>query len=90
MTASHVKRGIGGLGEIQIEKDIPVPSENRGGNRNRISKYPFDKMEVGDSFFVPGYDCQQFSSRISTAQLRTGYTFTGRTSPEGVRIWRIK
>ncbi len=32
---------------FKIEKNIPKPAPTRG------SKYPFDKMVVGDSFLVP-------------------------------------
>ena len=33
--------------EFVIEKDVPMPS---AGGRHRL--YPFDQMEVGDSFFA--------------------------------------
>jgi len=32
-----------------IENDVPVPAKKY----DRISKYPFSKMAVGQSFFVP-------------------------------------
>lgn len=86
MTGSRVKHDT----TVLVEKGIPIPEEKRGGKRYRVSKYPWEQMEIGDSFFIPGCDTQQFSSRISVAQLRTGYTFTARTAPEGVRIWRTK
>lgn len=31
----------------QIEKHIPIPP------KNSLNHYPFDDMEIGDSFFVP-------------------------------------
>jgi hypothetical protein len=38
-------------GEYKIEKGVALPTINRGGDRSQL--YPFDEMEVGDSFFVP-------------------------------------
>ena len=68
-----------------IEKNIPVP-EGR-------SKYPFPKMEVGDSFFVPSKDI--VGARISVAlnyykRKNPKKTFISRKSADGMRIWRTK
>lgn len=38
----------------KIEKGIEIPECKHGGGKNR--KYPFDEMDVGDSFFVPVID----------------------------------
>lgn len=38
-------------GNFVIESGIPIPEIRRGGDRT--SQYPFDKLEVGQSFFVP-------------------------------------
>lgn len=35
---------------FEIESDVPLPVAKRGGTRT--SAYPFDKLEVGQSFFV--------------------------------------
>ena len=34
------------MSQVKIDKGIPFPAETRGN----ASKYPWDKMEVGDSF----------------------------------------
>jgi|ERR1700743_1924957 len=43
------------LGEFQLMSGIELPASRRGqGLRGgRANKYPFDKMEVGNTFFVP-------------------------------------
>jgi hypothetical protein len=33
--------------------DVPIPTTRRKGGAGRPSKYPFDGLEVGKSFFVP-------------------------------------
>ncbi len=38
--------------KFEIEKGLPIPAYIRG-NGLKGSKYPFAKMEIGDSFFVP-------------------------------------
>lgn len=37
---------------FEIEKGIPIPAIKRGGGHIEAI-YPFDTMEVGDSFFIP-------------------------------------
>jgi len=33
---------------FEIENDIPIP-----GPKGRLHHYPFSKMDIGQSFFVP-------------------------------------
>jgi len=73
---------------IEIEKGIPIPVQSVGG---RYAKYPWDTMEVGDSFFVPGITTVRFSMTSLTKRLKPK-KFTARTmvkdSQNGVRVWR--
>lgn len=82
--------------EYKIEKGIKIPERKRKNN----SKYPFDKMKVGDSFFVK---CKKNVLSKTQAILTTNaahsikrkglnFKFTSRVShePIGIRIWRIK
>jgi hypothetical protein len=81
--------------QFQIDKNIPVPNEGR-------EKYPWSKMQPGDSFFVPG-------GRQTTADKRPGLMvqitvpaaakrvpgtkWAVRQATEngvnGVRVWRV-
>jgi len=72
---------------MKIEKGIPVP-----GRRAESCKYPFTKLEVGDSFLVPeGLDMAMFRSASSYAGKRNSKTFTTRKIEGGrYRCWRIK
>ncbi len=67
--------------DIQIEKGVPL---EKGGNR----KYPFQDMEIGDSFFI--------IERPSTVQTcasqygsRNKKKFVTKVMNGGVRVWRV-
>jgi hypothetical protein len=72
---------------ILIEKNIPLP-----GNH----KYPWDKMNVGDSFFVPtengkseSQHVQNVSGAAHKAAKKNGWKMTTRKVAGGARVWRL-
>lgn len=72
---------------LQIEKDVPLPDDSRGN----ASKYPWRKMEVGDSF-VMSKSVQGASSRATQAAkaIGNGVKFACRSLSESeTRIWRV-
>jgi hypothetical protein len=70
---------------VVIEKGIPLPG------RERRKKYPFEGMEVGDSFFVPDVSVMLLHAHARRYMPRR---FTCRTVVEsdvkGIRVWRIE
>jgi hypothetical protein len=68
---------------IKIEHGIPIPPKNRRrGNR----KYPFDKMNIGDSILLNRH------SRASAYYYRLEHPefhFVLRREEKGLRIWRV-
>ena len=79
----------------KIEKSVPLPLPVSGG------KYPWGKMMVGDSFYVPFAEMATpknlnqillSSARHYNNRLEPGdrMKFTTRKDENGVRIWRIK
>jgi len=70
------------------EKDVPMPKKSGKG---APPKYPFFKMEVGESLLVPG---ERVGGKAYNAAIAIGRTsgkrFSGLTTEEGVRIWRTK
>lgn len=66
---------------IKIEKGIPLPV--------KPNRYPWDDMEVGDSFFIAGKNTSEIGGHVSNARRRLGFDFTSRTVDGGTRIWRI-
>lgn len=81
---------------IEVEKNVPF--EKKRGNYGK--NYPFDKMEVGDSFTIPKVSNrtlagtqQTLLSAAKTYSLRNklNWTFSTKTDKETntVRIWRL-
>lgn len=70
-----------------IEKNVPLPTTSAAG-RGRGSLYPFDDLEVGDSFFVPQENGkpESMSSTVAGARRRfaeqTGQMTTNRKGEE--------
>ena len=48
---------------LTIQKGVPIPKKARIAPR---TKYPFEDMEVGDMFFVPGKVRNTLSTHAST------------------------
>lgn len=72
---------------MKIDKDVPIPEKHHEGN----SKYPWDEMEVGDSFLVDEV------KHISVAQgilrvnkLKKPKHFICKRVENGTRVWRDK
>jgi hypothetical protein len=81
---------------IKIDKDIPIPEKTRYAGRTR--KYPFNIMQVGDSFLTPYNEGEApilLHKRLSAAwykyaQKHGDVAFIGKQEATGVRVWRTK
>lgn len=76
-----------------IEKNVAIPTIERPNRKTGAYKYPFAKMEVGDSFFVPINREKEMKSVASSCSLygkKFSRRFTARTVHGGVRVWRIE
>ena len=74
--------------KFKLEKDIPIPAKQM---RKKQSIYPFNKMEVGDSFIVPLNKIKTMRTAIAHYKKRhPEWSYASRTLQEGFRIWRIK
>jgi hypothetical protein len=62
----------------KIESNVPMPN-----------KYPFEDMNVGDSFYVQGDKKAITNVRVSANayKKKTGCKFLTKTDLTGVRIW---
>lgn len=64
------------MNTIVIERNIPIPArESNLRGRPRGSKFPLDKLEVGDSFAIPlgeyrKYKKSKYGSYVGEASLR--------------------
>ncbi len=78
--------------EFKIEKNVKMPKSYGGG-----PLYPWGKMIVSNSFFVPSWEgekTQRTQSRVSAAARvwgkRNNVKFASRQVDGGVRIWRVE
>lgn len=72
-------------GKIKIDKNIPEPKSNG-------RKYPFVRMEVGDSFLFPT-DIAKGTARTAASSASRKFTprkFTVHSTEDGMRCWRIQ
>ncbi len=70
----------------EIEKNIPVPGDVKIDKRK---KYPFDQMNVGDSFFAKNKTARSLSNSSQWHAKKTGKKFTCTTEADGARCWRV-
>ena len=85
---------------FEIVKNVPVPVTEAEIESRRKPLYPFDKMEVGDSFFVPAEAAKKaynavrvYKSRnLLCVKSRNGkakpWDYLCRPEGDGIRIWR--
>lgn len=72
---------------MKIEKGIPV-HDPRASVNSRRGKYPWDDMEVGDSFHAPA-KANSLRTAAANYSKKTGRKFVVRKEGDGARAWRI-
>lgn len=79
---------------MEIEKGIPIPEDF--GRKTKSRKYPFDKLEVGNSFVVGDYSAELQRSVGNAGRIyakfyqpEAEYT-TRKTEDNKLRCWRVK
>ena len=80
------------MSTIQIDKKVPIPLK-----RNRRI-YPFNEMEVKDSFEVPIENNPKMNARKQNIYMaiwrfckaNPNKKFTTASTEKGIRVWRIK
>jgi hypothetical protein len=73
-----------------IDTDIPIPG--RPGKQGRVAQFPWTRLEIGHSFFVPGeraYKTGNFWCKWAMREWPTK-RFIYRKMEGGVRIWRVE
>lgn len=78
--------------EYKIDKGIPIPEIHHWRRAGRPHKYPWDQMEVGDSFLFGASDGKGAHAACVGANnaSRGEKHFEARSTPEGFRAWRTK
>lgn len=83
---------------IAIDSGLVLPKK-RGGN-SRGTRYPFEQMKVGDSFFAPGMSGLAASAAAAEHARRNQHhdlKYASRAvesdpihKTHGIRVWRIR
>lgn len=72
--------------EIKIQKNVPLP-----GKAKKKSKYPFEKMSVGDSFFASVKTAGLYAAARKWAKENHALSrFVVRAEGEGSRCWKVE
>lgn len=69
---------------ITVERGVGLPAPRM------VYAYPYEEMDVGDSFVVPTSARQKVLNANYRAGKRLGMVFQARTEGEQVRVWRVK
>jgi len=76
---------------MQIDKNVPIPTSTGRGRPAGTGKHPLNSLAVGESILCPPENnpasvrmLVQYHQRISDKR------YTTRTTPQGLRVWRIK
>jgi len=70
---------------MDLEQGIPIPKKTRS------AKYPFNRMEIGQSVFFAGETTDSKPYRAAKAfESRRGWKFVIRCTDGGLRIWRVE
>lgn len=75
--------------QYEIDNGVPIPKYSL---YTKTSRFPLDKMEVGDSFVMPQEDRRRFTAH-TTDRRKKGDTKVfsyRRISEQEVRVWRTK
>lgn len=72
---------------IKIDKRVPIPHKVAGGGRK--PRYPWNYMEVGDSFLFPKDVKRSTAQSLTYKNKANGKQFAIRTMSEGIRCWRL-
>ena len=80
------------ISDYAIQPGLPIPTPHSVAGPGPATRYPYHRMQVGDSFFVPSSTVKQLA--VGHWQRVTGFRFSRRAVTEGGvkgnRIWRTQ
>lgn len=66
---------------LAVDKNVPIPASRK--------VYPYNTMDIGDSFFVANGNIQLVCNANFRASKRLCRKFSARKENGGIRVWRI-
>jgi hypothetical protein len=80
-----IDRGVEmAIQEIELERGIEMPKGRV------VYAYPYEEMDVGDSFTVPVSARQKVLNANYRASKRLGCGYMAKTEGEVIRVWRVR
>jgi hypothetical protein len=85
--------------QYSVENNVPVPGSTDDNNlylnQPKYQRYPVEKLEVGDSFFVPNetpHNCTNFYYKAMKLGLKHRYrrAYVEEGGVSGTRVWRVE
>lgn len=76
-----------------ITRDIPIPPSARVLKGGFNKKYPWDLLDIGDSFTVPlksGRDLLRQQNSIRNCAKNRGLRVVTRAEGNDLRVWRVE
>lgn len=74
---------------VDLDKHIPAPIIDRQPHTGRPSKYPFSRMEIGDSFWMEGgAGSRAFDALRQWKRRNPGFDYRSQVEGSGIRMWR--
>lgn len=65
---------------FQLQSNIPLPKTIRPKAKGRRRKYPFESMQVGSFFFVPGIVREQIYGHVWQVGKQLNFKFAARAA----------
>ena len=78
------------MSKYEVTDAVPIPAKGPRGNGKT---YPFDTMEVGQSFHIADGDMKPHSLATLVGYANRNFTpryFVSRREGEGRRFWRVR
>jgi hypothetical protein len=79
----YIDIGVDAMQVIEVERGVVVPMPRV------VYSYPYQEMDVGDSFTVPVSARQKVLNANYRASKRLGLKFMAKTEGDVVRVWRV-
>lgn len=78
------------INQYAIEVGVPIPPKATKKGEQKWRLFPFERLLVGESFFVPAAAVRGIAVYCAHATRSLNRTFTCRQMSDGTRVWRTE
>lgn len=72
-----------------IEDDVPIPPKGTHGRTSGLAEV-FRNLNVGQSIHFTNSPREAISGSYSRVSRHWGHKFVARSTPDGLRVWRVE